>query len=89
MWIVEDILEADYGCEERMPGEPLTVLVILRSDDGRVSRFEVAESWLEFQGIDVGDEWPEAIDDDSVSLAANKQQDFMNLYYDALEEYEE
>ncbi len=32
MWIVKHIYESDYGCEERMPGEPLTSLVMLESD---------------------------------------------------------
>ena len=36
MWSVTRIDEADYGCEERMPGEPLLVLVTIESDDGRV-----------------------------------------------------
>ena len=46
MWFVSRIAEADYGCEERMPGEPLRALVMLQSDDGRECRFEVAEDWL-------------------------------------------
>ena len=43
MWYVRKIEEADYGCEERMPGEPLMVLITLESDDGRECQFEVAE----------------------------------------------
>ena len=39
MWSVTRIDEADYGCEERMPGEPLLVLVTIESDDGRMCRF--------------------------------------------------
>ena len=62
MWSVTRIDEADYGCEERMPGEPLLVLVTIESDDGRMCRFECAENWLLQQGIDEGDEWPEDID---------------------------
>ena len=57
MWYVSRIEEADYGCEERMPGEPLLALVILESDDGRECRFEVSEDWLLYQGIKEGDEW--------------------------------
>jgi len=56
MWIVKDLQEADYGCEERMPGEPLKTLVILESDDGRCCQFEVADEWLFMQGIEEGDE---------------------------------
>ena len=62
MWSVTRIDEADYGCEERMPGEPLLVLVTIESDDGRMCRFECAENWLLQQGIDEGDEWPEDIE---------------------------
>ena len=46
MWFVSRIAEADYGCEERMPGEPLMALVTLESDDGRECQFEVSEDWL-------------------------------------------
>lgn len=35
MWYVRKIEEADYGCEERMPGEPLMVLITLESDNVR------------------------------------------------------
>ena len=38
MWYVRRIEEADYGCEERMPGEPLMALVTLERDDG--NRYE-------------------------------------------------
>lgn len=27
MWTIKRIDEADFGCEERLPGEPLMVLV--------------------------------------------------------------
>lgn len=59
MWHVRSITEADYGCEERMPGEPLMALVTLENEDGRVSCFEKAEDWLVKQGINEGDEWSE------------------------------
>ena len=62
MWYVSRIEEADYGCEERMPGEPLMALVILESNDGRERRIEVSEEWLLRQGIEEGDAWPEDID---------------------------
>ena len=63
MWNVSRIEEADYGCEERMPGEPLMALVTLECDDGRECQFEVSEDWLAYQGIDEGDEWPEDLDE--------------------------
>lgn len=62
MWYVSRIEEADYGCEERIPGEPLMALVILESNDGRECRLEVSEDWLLRQGIEEGDAWPEDID---------------------------
>lgn len=89
MWYVKSITEADYGCEERMPGEPVMALVTLESEDGRVSRFEVAEDWLLHQGIDEGDEWPEDIDEpDVVAEKAHKISEWMGNYMAALEELE-
>ncbi|MGN0401446.1 MAG: hypothetical protein ACI4HQ_04195 [Acetatifactor sp.] len=89
MWYVKSITEADYGCEERMPGEPVMALVTLESEDGRVSRFEVAEDWLVNQGIDEGDEWPEDIDEPNVvAEKANMMSEWMEKYMEALEELE-
>lgn len=87
MWIIKSIYESDFGCEERMPGEPLLSCVELESDDGRIVRFEVPDEWLRMQELDEGDEWPEDIDDDSEDSSC-KQADFMENYYDALEEYD-
>lgn len=90
MWFVSRIAEADYGCEERMPGEPLMALVTLQSDDGRECRFEVAEEWLSNQEIDEGDEWPEDIDKpDEDSEKAIKMSALMANYMDALREMDE
>ena len=90
MWFVSRIEEADYGCEERMPGEPLMALVTLESDDGRECRFEVSEDWLCNQGIDEGDEWPEDIDGpDEDSEKAKIMSAWMDNYMDALREMDE
>ena len=62
MWTIKRIDEADFGCEERLPGEPLMVLVSLESDDGRVIQFEAADNWLTVQELSEGDEWPEDIE---------------------------
>ena len=87
MWFVSEIAEADFGCEERMPGEPLMTLVVLESDDGRVCRLEVAEEWLCSQGIDEGDEWPEDIHTPGDEEAkAMEMSAWMDGYMDALEE---
>jgi hypothetical protein len=63
MWTIARIDEADYGCEERLLGEPLKLLITLKNEDGAVRWFEAAENWIEMQGLEEGDEWPE--DDNS------------------------
>lgn len=91
MWKIERLDEADFGCEERLPGEPLMVLVTLESDTGEVLRFEMPENWLELQGLDEGDEWPEDLENldlDSDVLKAQNQSKWMENYYQALEELE-
>ena len=90
MWTVTRIDEADYGCEERMPGEPLLVLITIESDDGRVCRFECADNWLLQQGIDVGDEWPHDIEKaEADSEHIDKMTEWMNRYYEAVQDMEE
>ena len=90
MWYVRRIEEADYGCEERMPGEPLMALVTLVCDDGRECQFEVSEDWLAYQGIEEGDEWPEDLDEaDKDSEKAKMMSAWMENYLDALGEMEE
>lgn len=85
MWTISRIEEADYGCEERMPGEPLMVLVTLANEFGEVIRFEAAENWIELQGLDEGDEWPEDIEGEDSS----RQDEWMENYYRAVEEMED
>ena len=90
MWYVSRIEEADYGCEERMPGEAVPVLVTLENDSGGECQLEVAEKWLLYQGIEEGDEWPEDIDgpDPDSERAANMSA-WMDNYMEALREMEE
>lgn len=85
MWTISRIEEADYGCEERVPGEPLMVLVTLTNEFGEVIRFEAAENWIELQGLDEGDEWPEDIEGEDSS----RQDEWMENYYRAVEEMED
>ena len=89
-WTVIDIAESDFGCEERMPGEPLMVMVSLECEDGRIAQFEMPDEWLTSQGIDVGDEWPEDIDNpEGAAEEAEKAEnmaDFMQNFFDALQE---
>ncbi|MCR5792639.1 MAG: hypothetical protein K6G65_05670 [Lachnospiraceae bacterium] len=87
MWTIARIDEADYGCEERLPGEPLMLLVTLENEEGAQIHFEVAENWIEMQGLDEGDEWPEdPAAEDSEAFKAAEQSDWMENYYKALEE---
>lgn len=90
MWTIARIEEADFGCEERLPGEPLMLLITLENDEGAEIRFEVPENWIEMQGLDEGDEWPEDIDaEDTDGASAAKQSDWMENYYRALEEMDD
>lgn len=89
VWIVKDIFESDFGCEERMPGEPLTVCVYLENAAGEIVQTEVAEQWIEMQEIDIGDEWPLDIDDGHESDRAYHQEEMMKNYYEALDELHE
>lgn len=89
MWRISRIDEADFGCEERLPGEPLLLLVTLESEEGQLIRFEVAENWLELQGLDEGDEWPEDIECDETGEMAANQSQWMENYYQAVEELED
>ncbi|MCQ2494632.1 MAG: hypothetical protein MJ104_08520 [Lachnospiraceae bacterium] len=93
MWTITSIEEADYGCEERMPGEMLMVLVTLEDDFGREISFECADSWLLAQELDEGDEWPEDIEElgmlNEDSIKANEMSAWMDNYYRAVEEMEE
>jgi hypothetical protein len=49
MWTIARIDEADYGCEERLPGEPPMLLITLESEDGAVRQSEAAENWIGMQ----------------------------------------
>lgn len=90
MWTISRIDEADYGCEERLPGEPLMLLITLENEAKEVIQFEVAENWIEMQGLDEGDEWPEDIEtEDEEAVNAENQARWMENYYRALQEMEE
>lgn len=57
MWKIKQIAEADFGCEERLPGEKLKCLVILENENGETRRLEVEDEWLTKQGLDEGSTW--------------------------------
>lgn len=89
MWTITSIDEADYGCEERMPGEPLMVLVTIEDDFGQRRSFECADNWLRTQKLDEGDEWPDDIDaDDENFRKYTEMSDWMDNYFNAVEELE-
>ena len=84
MWTISRIDEADYGCEERLPGEPLMLLITLENEAAQVIQFEVAENWIEMQGLDEGDEWPEDIEAEAEEATnAENQSRWMENYYRA------
>lgn len=88
-WTITGIYDADYGCEERMPGEPTKALVYLESEDGREYHLEVADCWLEGQELNEGDEWPIDLDDFSDEEKYQKQARWMEQYMDSLQDMEE
>lgn len=57
MWKIKQIMEADYGCEERLPGEELKCLVILENECGETKRLEAGDAWLRENNLDEGSTW--------------------------------
>ena len=89
IWTIDRIDDADFGCEERMPGEPLMVLVTLLGDDGNKFMLEVPENWLIHQKLEEGDEWPVDISEmDAEDIKGIRQSEWMDKYLELLEELE-
>lgn len=44
MWKIKKIADADYGCEERLPGEKLRCLVTLENESGETRMLEAARN---------------------------------------------
>jgi hypothetical protein len=60
MWRIIRITEADYGCEERLPGEGEKALVFLKEDEtGKAKQVTVEEAFLSAKGLSEGNTWPE------------------------------
>ena len=59
VWKVKKIREADYGCEERQPGEKLKVLVTIENAQGETDTFLEEDDWLYEHQIEEGSVWPE------------------------------
>jgi len=51
------ILEGDYGCEERMPGETKKAVVYLKDEDGREVQALIDDDWLYENDIVEGCDW--------------------------------
>ena len=54
-YIILQIQEDDYGCEERSEGSKRTVLVRLRDSEENEHMIRQEDDWLYEQGIDEGD----------------------------------
>ena len=54
MWKVMHIYEADYGCEERQPGEGLMCLVELMDENGKRKNAELPDEWIRSHDIEEG-----------------------------------
>jgi len=59
IWKVTGILEADYGCEERTPGEKLKCIVCLKKESGEQKQILVEDEYLNKNEIHEGSEWVE------------------------------
>lgn len=59
MFKVIKILEGDYGCEERMPGETKNAIVYLQDEDGNQIQKLVDDDWLYANDIVEGSIWPQ------------------------------
>lgn len=79
-WKIKQIMEGDFGCEERMPLEPVKVIVKLENEEGMQQQFEVADNWLVLHNLDEGDEWPEEIDDTADDEKYERQSQWMDNY---------
>ncbi|WP_026516804.1 hypothetical protein [Butyrivibrio sp. MC2021] len=58
MWIIKQIFDGDFGCEELAPGEKPKVSVTLENEDGQTKMVSVEDQWLTEIGLDVGSVWP-------------------------------
>ncbi len=54
MYIVEDIIEPDFGCEGLPDGEEPCCEVILKDNDGKTMTMKVADAELYGKNITVG-----------------------------------
>ena len=60
-WMIRQIFDGDYGCEERLPGQGPKVSVTLVDESGVEKYVSVEDNWLKEQGLDVGSLWSEEL----------------------------
>lgn len=56
-WKIVQIAEADFGCEERLPGEKPRVWVKIQAENGDTKSFEIEEEILLARGLEEGSVW--------------------------------
>jgi len=61
MWVVQQIFDGEYGCEERQGNEKLKCLVILKNESGEQKQILVEDEWLTEKGIEEGSVWLEEL----------------------------
>lgn len=54
-YVLTQILEDDYGCEERPAGQAVTVLALLTDSEGNETVLRQEDQWLVELQIDEGD----------------------------------
>lgn len=57
------IMETDYGCEERLPGEKLKYQVDLMDENGVVTRLEAEDEWLKRNNLNEKSVWKDYLPD--------------------------
>ncbi len=58
MWIIKQIFDGDYGCEELQPGQKPKVSVTLENEAGEVLYVTAEDEWLTENGLEKGAVWP-------------------------------
>lgn len=58
MWIIKQIFDGEYGCEELQPGQKPKVSVTLENEAGEVRYVTAEDEWLTENGLEKGVVWP-------------------------------
>lgn len=58
MWIIKQIFDGEYGCEEVREGEETKVSVTLMNEFGERRNISVSDNWLTANNLNEGDIWP-------------------------------